>query len=572
MKDLNQEQALYYDQLLREGVDREFAFKRAKEKGFPVENLPGKEDDRINTLSKDQQNYYHFLVSRGQLHPDAAYQKACQYGHGDPVGEPGHPGLSYTPVTYKHSGNTGDIIYALAGMRQIWASQGHQADLRIWLDRPGFYYEGAKHPLGNVTMNQYMFDMLLPLLKHQSYIASVEPYEGQKITVDLDKIRTNDIGMPYGHIARWYFYLFPDMACDLGEPWLDVPPNDTAKDYIIVNRTSRYRNPHISYAFLRYYSNVLFVGTKDEFEDVRKEIPNLAHYQFGSFLELASAIKSCKLFIGNQSMCFALAEAMKSQRVLEICSFAPNVIPQGPNARDFYAQSALEYYVQEICGPRLSKMPPSPINAEIEVRKLLGPFTDTVIANTVVDWPRLLQLAKFIEQTKDLAGVNAEVGVYKGGTAYLNWQLSEKMLLLFDTFEGMPEVSEHDLHHQGDFSDTSLAHVQSLFQGDDQPFMFKGIFPGGPYIDQHGKDQTVSINNFMQFSLVHIDVDIYESVKNCLEFFYPRMVKGGIIVLDDALEPGCPGAKKAFDEFMQDKPEGLKLYMICQSQVAFVKA
>lgn len=255
-------------------------------------------------------------------------------------------------IAFKHSGNTGDIIYALAGIKAVCEKYEAKAILYIWLDRPGFYYEGAKHPLGDVIMNKHMLDMLSPLVLAQPYIEDVLLYEGQKITVDLDLIRQDFVNMPYGHIARWYFYLFPDMSCDLGKPWLVPKALNSAemlRDYIIVNRTSRYRNLHISYAFLRAYPKVWFVGTEDEYLNVKIEIPNMEHLKVSDFSILAYAIKTCKVFIGNQSMCFAIAEAMKAPRILELCKFAPNVIPQGDGpAYDFYTQHAFEFYVEEM--------------------------------------------------------------------------------------------------------------------------------------------------------------------------------------------------------------------------------
>lgn len=268
-------------------------------------------------------------------------------------------------IAFKHSGNTGDIIYALAGIKAVCEKYEAKAILYIWLDRPGFYYEGAKHPLGEVIMNKHMFDMLAPLLLAQSYIEDVLVYEGQKITVDLDLIRQNFVNMPYGHIARWYFYQFPDMATDLGKPWLDthsVIPDYlkeeigefTIRESIVINRTSRYRNPYISYAFIRKYAKrleteLLFVGVEEEFKSMQRDIPNIKMINCRDFFELVWLIKNCKLFIGNQSMCFGIAEASKAPRILEVCKFAPNVIPQGDGpAYDFYTQHAFEFYVEEM--------------------------------------------------------------------------------------------------------------------------------------------------------------------------------------------------------------------------------
>lgn len=520
-------------------------------------------------------------------------------------------------ISFKHSGNAGDIIYALAGIKQVYASTGSKADIYLWLDRQGHYYQGAQHPLGNVMLNKYMYKMLKPLLEAQPYVNSVSKFKGEKIIADLNLIRTRDIGMPYGNIAKWYAYIFPDMNTDLSRPWIHV---DTAFEYlqdkILLNRTSRYRNPNISYAFLRNRSDVLYVGTKEEYKEMRKEIKNLTYLEVSDFLQLAVAIKSCKFFIGNQSMCFGLAEAMKVPRILEVCSFAPNVIPAGPGpAYDYYSQQAFEYYVDE-----LSKGKPTQVKENLFDKRLLEtakelieegqlspkdvqslkksepsiedklqmsefrnepineswhPGTD-VTKNTLVDFPRLSKIKEYVQETEKLKtyfGAMAEVGVYKGGTALLIRKNTTRDLYLFDTFEGMPETEVIDSgHNKGDFADTSLEKVKELLILNHPPgqtshgptFINKGIFP----------ETTKNLPSGQIFCFVHIDCDIYKSVKDSLEYFYPRMIKGGIICLDDVLEPGCPGAKKAFEEFMIGKPEEKGLweqYMVCQSQVAFRK-
>lgn len=65
---------------------------------------------------------------------------------------------------------------------------------------------------------------------------------------------------------------------------------------------------------------------------------------------------------------------------------------------------------------------------------------------------------------------------------------------------------------------------------------YKGYFPStaGPVID-------------LRFSFVHLDVDLYESTKSCLEFFYPRLNVGGVISPDDYV--GAHGVWTAFEEF-----------------------
>jgi O-methyltransferase len=110
---------------------------------------------------------------------------------------------------------------------------------------------------------------------------------------------------------------------------------------------------------------------------------------------------------------------------------------------------------------------------------------------------------------------------------------------LFDTFAGMPDTHPvHDFHQRGDFADTSLAAVQAFLSDCRNMSFYPGFFPATA---DPAKDET--------FSLVHVDVDIYESVKTSCEFFFPRMARGGVMVFDDYGMLTCAGAKLALDEF-----------------------
>ncbi len=181
-------------------------------------------------------------------------------------------------------------------------------------------------------------------------------------------------------------------------------------------------------------------------------------------------------------------------------------------------------------------------------------YSEQITKNTLVDYPRLGKIVDFVVLTANLPGDIAEVGVYKGGTAKLLTLLTTKRIYLFDTFIGMPPVKPIDLHREGDFSDTSLKSVDELLYPASNYRLLKGIFPrvNSEYVE------------YRTFSFVHLDVDIYDSVAECLEFFIPRMDKGGIIALDDYLEPNCPGAKLAADAIAIT--HGLKIEPTVQSQ------
>jgi O-methyltransferase len=152
-----------------------------------------------------------------------------------------------------------------------------------------------------------------------------------------------------------------------------------------------------------------------------------------------------------------------------------------------------------------------------------------------------------------LQGDFAECGVYKGGSAFLiaetlaSNSVHDKETHLFDTFTGMPAMANHDPSglKEGRFSDTSLSAVKAYLRN----FPFVVFHPGLiPNTLENVKDK--------RFAFVHIDVDLYQTTKDCLNFFYNRMSRGGIMIFDDYGWPFFKESeKKAADEFFEGKPE-----------------
>jgi O-methyltransferase len=151
-----------------------------------------------------------------------------------------------------------------------------------------------------------------------------------------------------------------------------------------------------------------------------------------------------------------------------------------------------------------------------------------------------------VKNTAKVEGDIAEVGVYRGGSAKIICEAKgERPLHLFDTFEGIPAVSQShdgDTFAQGQYAAT-LEGVTNYLTGYGGVSCYKGIFP-----------ETADAVRNCKFSFVNLDVDVYESTLHSLEFFYPRMSRGGIILSHDYCE-SVPGVKKAVDEFFSDKPE-----------------
>jgi O-methyltransferase len=170
--------------------------------------------------------------------------------------------------------------------------------------------------------------------------------------------------------------------------------------------------------------------------------------------------------------------------------------------------------------------------------------------NLVQPLEDFFNLYQLVLKTRNLPGDIAELGVFRGGSAKLISALKgDKPLHLFDTFKGMPDVcTDVDRHAAGDFADTSLDAVQQYLSGFRNVFFYPGLFPASAQA-LAGKP--------VRFSLVHLDADIYESTKAGLEFFYPRTLKGGMIISHDYRNLYCPGVKRAYDEFFKDKPEAV---------------
>lgn len=254
-------------------------------------------------------------------------------------------------LKYKTSSPAGDLISFMAGIKKMWEDTGKKGVVYQRLNMPGAGTETSIHPYKNqfdepVCMNEYMYKMLYPLITSQSYVEDYKIYDGEKdLDVDFDLIRMERYtNQPRGSLNRWFNYVFPQMASDLSVSWIDVPQKKNNK--IVINFTQRYRNHLTTYHFLKeHQDNIVFVGLKNE-RDLFCSTWNLdiEHFIVQDFYQLAVLIKGCKFFLGNQSFCYQLAEAMKVPRILEISPHLPNVIPVGKNGYDFYHQGSLDYY------------------------------------------------------------------------------------------------------------------------------------------------------------------------------------------------------------------------------------
>lgn len=267
------------------------------------------------------------------------------------------------PGTFKHSVNPGDLIGAMGSMKKYHDITKRKVVVAQTLDRRGEYYPGAIHPTTDqngqqVTCNQYMFDMLKPLIESQDYISSFQKYEGQHVDVDLDVIRGKTfVNMPHGPLTGWIALAHPDLEFDASKPWIELKgdcPEYVRKQVrrkIIVNFTERYREGTLEYFFLQNYApDLIFAGTPKEHAIFCGKwgltIPRL---EIDNFLDLAYGLKESRFVLGNQSMIWNICQAMQIPRVLEMFRFADNCFPSiGANSYGYFYQVAAEYYFRSM--------------------------------------------------------------------------------------------------------------------------------------------------------------------------------------------------------------------------------
>ncbi len=170
----------------------------------------------------------------------------------------------------------------------------------------------------------------------------------------------------------------------------------------------------------------------------------------------------------------------------------------------------------------------------------------------------LIRMAVRIREM-DVPGAAAELGVYRGDLARkLNALFPDRPLFLFDTFEGFASEDvtvEKDCSFsaasKGDFSDTSMELVRSRLPFPEQAVFKKGFFPD----TARGLEEET-------YALVSLDADLYAPLLAGLRYFWPRLSRGGMILLHDYGNKRFRGAFQAVQDF--EKEQGyLPLVPLC---------
>ncbi len=181
----------------------------------------------------------------------------------------------------------------------------------------------------------------------------------------------------------------------------------------------------------------------------------------------------------------------------------------------------------------------------------------SVKRHTLVDMWRCYELWSLLAELTDVPGSVLEVGVWRGGSGALMASRIASLgiadlVFLCDTWLGVVKTGPIDTYYRdGKHDDTSRKTVEALLADLrlTNVRLLEGTFPEdtGPEI----ADRTLR--------LCHIDVDVYQSASDVLDWAWPRLSSGGVVVFDDYGFPACPGVTRFVDE-QRDREDRLVLH------------
>jgi len=196
----------------------------------------------------------------------------------------------------------------------------------------------------------------------------------------------------------------------------------------------------------------------------------------------------------------------------------------------------------------------------------------------------LVQAVRYVVR-RGIPGAIVECGVWRGGSMMLvattlHTEQSTRPLYLFDTFNGMCAPTDVDTDYLGrsaqrrleaERSSMQTSHVWAIAGIDDvRRNMATTGYPENEYHLVEGLvEETVPANAPDEIALLRLDTDWYESTAHELEHLYPRVVAGGVVIIDDY--GYWSGARKAVDEFLERSPVPILLHRIDDTCRAFVK-
>lgn len=232
------------------------------------------------------------------------------------------------------------------------------------------------------------------------------------------------------------------------------------------------------------------------------------------------------------------------------------------NARDWRA--ALTTLVQR-ANHRLTPVQnliPEITPDEIEV---LSRYREFTVTQTERQWA-LLSSIRYLNKA-GIEGDIVECGVWRGGSMMLAKDLcsdspNARQFYLYDTFSGMSEPTDDDVSHiepparqtyQAPPSEGHTGWVAASLDEVTDNFRRAGLLDDSVNFIKGKVEETLADEQNLprRIALLRLDTDWYESTKIELEVLYPRLVPGGVLIIDDYGH--WAGARKAVDEYFTDE-------------------
>lgn len=168
------------------------------------------------------------------------------------------------------------------------------------------------------------------------------------------------------------------------------------------------------------------------------------------------------------------------------------------------------------------------------------------------DYVRLATLELLCRRLADVPGAAAELGVYRGFFARcVNQLLPERRLYLFDSFEGFGEAAQASEAFQAAHRNTAPEKVLAMMPYPDRIIVKPGFFPES--LD--GLEE--------RFCLVSLDVDFYQTTLDGLRYFWPRLERGGYLLLHDWGSPKLPEVAKALADYEWELGAAIPAVPLC---------
>jgi len=225
-----------------------------------------------------------------------------------------------------------------------------------------------------------------------------------------------------------------------------------------------------------------------------------------------------------------------------------------------------------------------PIEATEDDRQVINKVRPFTMTSTERIWA-LLQAVDYLEKNS-VQGDFVECGVWRGGSvmamALRLQQLKAKprRIWLYDTFEGMTPPTNADVDAVAGITAAQLLATTQPADGDNvwcianQPDVQRNLaitnYPSENLTFVVGDvSETLRAQVPEKIALLRLDTDWYESTKSELEVLYPKLVIGGVCILDDYGH--WQGARKAVDDYFADNAARPLLMPVDFSGRIFIK-